>query len=163
MSADVGSKKTPSKGRGAPAVKVVAEASAACTGLAANVSDMPSSSRACAATASWAISWVATVEARFSSRPRSTSMAVNSAYVFHYASLVAPQVDSLLCTEQIVCLSFGLTYACDCSIAMLPGFCCHIHNVTGTLGPRVAAGDLRMRRTGCQGGDARPRCLSASF
>ncbi len=72
MSAEAGSKRTISSGRSAPAAKVPAEAIAACTGLAAKVSDIPSSSRACAVSASCAINLAATVDANVSSRPRLT-------------------------------------------------------------------------------------------
>ena len=43
-------------GNAPPAAKLAADASAACTGRAALISEMPSSSRACAASASFAVS-----------------------------------------------------------------------------------------------------------
>ena len=56
----------------APAAKVAAEVSAACTGRATVISEMPSSSRACAPSASLAISCTATLRARSGSTPRFT-------------------------------------------------------------------------------------------
>ena len=72
MSADTGAKRTIRRGRAAPTAKVPAEANAAWTGRAVRVSDMPSSSRACAPSASCAINWVATWEASSASSPRPT-------------------------------------------------------------------------------------------
>ena len=60
-------------GTTAPAVNAAADASAACTGLAAVTSVMPNSSRRCASTGSpVAISCLATSVANFGSSPRST-------------------------------------------------------------------------------------------
>ena len=59
-------------GTTAPAAKVSAETSAAWTGRAVTVSDMPSSSRAWAPRASFAVNCTATRRARRSSRPRAT-------------------------------------------------------------------------------------------
>ena len=60
------------RGMAAPRAKQLADASAAWVGRALSVSDMPSSSRACAAMASWAMSWLATCAASAGSRPRPT-------------------------------------------------------------------------------------------
>ena len=59
-------------GSAAPRANVPAEDIAACTGRAPRVSEMPSSSRACAARASCSISCDATFVARSGCRPRST-------------------------------------------------------------------------------------------
>lgn len=56
-------------GSAAPSAKLPAEARAACSGLALNASEMPSSSRACAPSASWRISCAATCAARSGSSP----------------------------------------------------------------------------------------------
>ena len=67
ISSEAGSKGTIRSGSAAPTANVPAEANAACTGFATCVSDMPSSSRACAPIASCCINWVATLDARASS------------------------------------------------------------------------------------------------
>ena len=58
------------RGAAAPREKVAAEAKAACTGRAVLISEIPSSSRAWAPNASFAISCSATLRARPSSTPR---------------------------------------------------------------------------------------------
>src|ERR1019366_3864775 len=60
------------RGRTAPMAKLPADAHAAWIGRARRVSEMPSSSRACAPSASWAISCSATCFASEGSSPRST-------------------------------------------------------------------------------------------
>ena len=59
-------------GAAAPSEKVSAEVSAACTGREAVISEMPSSSRACVPSASFAVICMATVRARPASSPRRT-------------------------------------------------------------------------------------------
>ena len=53
-SEDPGANITTASGNTAPTAKLAAEASAACKGLALSASEIPSSSRACAPSASWA-------------------------------------------------------------------------------------------------------------
>ena len=59
-----------SSGIAAPIAKVPADANAACTGRALSVSEIPSSSRACAPNASCFINWSATWLASIGSSPR---------------------------------------------------------------------------------------------
>ncbi|MNN59162.1 hypothetical protein D3C81_1742590 [compost metagenome] len=72
MSADTGTRRTINSGKAAPTEKVAADATAAWTGRAAKVSEMPSSSRPCAPSASCAVNWVATLDASSASSPRPT-------------------------------------------------------------------------------------------
>ena len=67
-----GEPRTSRSGAAAPTEKVAADANAACTGRAVLVSEMPSSSRACAPSASFAINCFATSRARSASTPRAT-------------------------------------------------------------------------------------------
>ena len=60
LSSWAGIRRTISKGRAAPTANVAAEVNAAWIGRAVVISDMPSSSRACTPSASFAISWSAT-------------------------------------------------------------------------------------------------------
>ncbi|MNS08433.1 hypothetical protein D3C72_398940 [compost metagenome] len=66
------------RGRAAPAEKVTAEVIAAWMGRAAVISDMPSSSRAWAPRASWAIICFATVVARSGVTPRAAYIPASS-------------------------------------------------------------------------------------
>lgn len=68
----------PSKARPDPAAKAIAEARAACSGRARACSVMPSSSRACAPSASCALNASATARARGSDRPRARCKATSS-------------------------------------------------------------------------------------
>ena len=63
---------TISKGTAAPVENVTADVSAACTGRAVVISEIPSSSRAWAPKASFAVSWRATFRASAFSTPRLT-------------------------------------------------------------------------------------------
>jgi hypothetical protein len=63
---------TMSNGMTAPTENEAAEVSAACTGRAVVISEMPSSSRAWAPKASFAVSWRATFRANALSTPRLT-------------------------------------------------------------------------------------------
>jgi hypothetical protein len=73
-----GETRTSISGAAAPTEKVAADASAACTGRAVLISEIPSSSRAWAPSASFAISWRATWCANPTSRPRATYILASS-------------------------------------------------------------------------------------
>ena len=72
ISADAGTSTTTISGKAAPTENVAADAIAAWTGRAVSISEMPSSSRACAPSASCAINCEATCEASSGSSPRPT-------------------------------------------------------------------------------------------